>query len=97
MKMDVTDCEVLSLDSGVITCPITQAEVPVVFMTIRIIGQPPINLAVRNPLRLAEDLPKVIERSTVLKGGKFVPEDPDEERFLSEHPSMDEDTDSYDG
>lgn len=85
MKMDVTDCEVLSLDSGVITCPITQNQVPVVFMTIRIIGQPPINLAIRNPLRLADDLPKVIEQSTVLKGGEFVPE----------HPDMDEHLDCY--
>ena len=75
MKMDVTDCEVLSLDSGVITCPITAEKVPALFMTIRIIGQPPINLAIRNPHRLASDLPKVIAQSRVLSGdGEFVPE-----------------------
>jgi hypothetical protein len=49
MIMDVTDCEVLSLDSGVITCPVTQNKVPALFVTIRIIGQPPINLAIRKP------------------------------------------------
>ena len=74
MKMDVTDCEVLSLDSGVITCPLTQDKLPVLFLTIRITGQPPINLAIRNPHRLASDLPKVIGMSSVLNGGKFVPE-----------------------
>lgn len=75
MIMDVTDCEVLSLDSGVITCPVTQNKVPAFFLTIRIIGQPPINLAIRNPHRLASDLPKVIAQSRVLSGdGEFVPE-----------------------
>lgn len=75
MKMDVTDCEVLSLDSGVITCLVTQEKVPALFVTIRIIGQPPINLAIRNPHRLAEDLPVVIAQSRVLSGdGEFVPE-----------------------
>lgn len=75
MKMDVTDCEVLSLDSGVITCPVTRDKVPALFMTIRMIGQPPINLAIRNPHRLASDLPKVIAQSRVLSGdGEFVPE-----------------------
>lgn len=75
MKMDVTDCEVLSLDTGVITCPITAEKVAVLFMTIRMIGQPPINLAIRNPHRLAEDLPVVMAQSRVLSGdGKFVPE-----------------------
>ena len=75
MIMDVTDCEVLSLDSGVIACPITADKVPALFMTIRIIGQPPINLAIRNPHRLAKDLPLVIANSRVLSGdGQFVPE-----------------------
>ena len=75
MIMDVTDCEVLSLDSGVITCPVTQNKVPALFVTIRIIGQPPINLAIRNPHRLAKDLPVVMAQSRVLSGdGTFVPE-----------------------
>ena len=75
MKMDVTDCEVLSLDSGVITCPVTQDKLPVLFLTIRITGQPPINLAIRNPHRLADDLPSVIAQSRVLSGdGEFIPE-----------------------
>jgi hypothetical protein len=77
MKMDVTDPEVLSLDSGVIDCPVPSAKVPVLFMTIRIVGQPPINLAIRNPHRLVEDLPKVIEQSSVLNGGEFIPEHPE--------------------
>lgn len=73
--MDVTDCEVLSLDSGVITCPVTQDKLPVLFLTIRITGQPPINLAIRNPHRLADDLPSVIAQSRVLSGdGEFIPE-----------------------
>lgn len=79
MILDATDCEILSLDSGVITCPITAEEVPVAFVTIRIAGQPPVNLAVRNPHRLVEDLPKVIEQSSVLNGGEFVPEHPEGE------------------
>lgn len=75
MKIDVTDCEVLSLDSGVIDCPMTAEKVPVLFMTIRITGQPSlVNLAIRNPKRLKHDVPIVIRRSTVLNGGKFVPE-----------------------
>lgn len=75
MKLDVTDVEVLSLDTGVIDCPITAEKVAVLFMTIRIIGQPPINLAIRNPHRLASDLPVVIAQSRVLSGdGEFVPE-----------------------
>jgi hypothetical protein len=75
MKMDVTDVEVLSLDSGVITCPLTAEQVPVAFVTIRITGKPsPVNLAIRNPRRLADDLPKVIGMSSVLNGGEFVPE-----------------------
>lgn len=75
MKLDVTDVEVLSLDSGIITCPITAEKVAVLFMTIRMIGQPPINLAIRNPHRLAKDLPVVIAQSRVLSGdGTFVPE-----------------------
>ncbi len=75
MKLDVTDVEVLSLDTGVIDCPITAQKVAVLFMTIRMIGQPPINLAIRNPHRLAKDLPVVIVQSRVLSGdGKFVPE-----------------------
>lgn len=80
MIMDVTDCEVLSLDSGVITCPVTQNKVPALFMTIRMIGQPPINLAIRNPHRLASDLPKVIAQSRVLSGDdEFVPESHEED------------------
>jgi len=74
--MDVTDCEVLSLDSGIITCPITADKVPALFLTIRVIGQPPINLAIRNPHRLAKDLPVVMAQSRVLSGdGQFVPEE----------------------
>ena len=75
MKLDVTDVEILSLDTGVIDCPITAEKVAVLFMTIRMIGQPPINLAIRNPHRLAKDLPVVIAQSRVLSGdGEFVPE-----------------------
>lgn len=78
MSIDVTDCEVLSLDSGVIDCPKTGDEVPVFFVTIRVSHQPsPVNLAIRNPHRLAEDVPKVIRRSAVLNGGEFVPEHPE--------------------
>ncbi len=43
MKLDVTDCEVLSLDSGVIDCPVTQKKLPVLFMTVRITGQGVVN------------------------------------------------------
>jgi len=75
VKFDVTDCSILSLDTGVIACPITTEQVPVLFMTVRITGQSePCNLAIRNPYRLVEDLPGVLERSTVLNGGEFVPE-----------------------
>ena len=75
MKLDVADCQILSLDSGVIDCPIAAEQVPVVFMTVRITGQPePVNLGIRNPHRLIEDLPGVMERSTVLNGGAFTPE-----------------------
>jgi hypothetical protein len=75
MKLDVTDCQILSLDTGVIACPITAEQVPVLFMTVRITSQSePCNLAIRNPHRLAEDLPVVMERSSVLNGGEFVPE-----------------------
>jgi hypothetical protein len=77
MKMDVTDCEVLSVDSGVIDCPVSQKKLPVLFMTIRVTGQGIVNLAIRNPKRLKHDLPIVIRRSTVLNGGKFVPEHPE--------------------
>ncbi len=81
MKLDVTDCQILSLDTGVIACPITAEQVPVLFMTVRITGQPePCNLAIRNPFRLAEDLPTVLERSSVLSGGQFVPEHPEGDR-----------------
>jgi|GEM_PF-3224140 len=74
MKLDVTDCEVLSLDSGVIACPITAEQIPVLFVTVRITGQPtPLNLAIRNPRRLLE-VPDTIAASTVLNGGKFVAE-----------------------
>jgi hypothetical protein len=75
MKLDVTDVEILSLDTGVIDCPITAEKVAVLFMTIRMVGQPPINLAIRNPHRLAKDLPVVMAQSRVLSGdGTFVPE-----------------------
>ncbi len=75
MKLDVTDVEILSLDTGVIDCPITAEKVAVLFMTIRMIGQPPLNLAIRNPHRLAKDLPVVMAQSRVLSGdGTFVPE-----------------------
>ena len=78
MNLNVTDCQILSLDTGIITCPINGEQVPVLFMTVRITGQPdPVNLAIRNPTRLIEDLPGVMERSTVLKGGEFVPEHAD--------------------
>lgn len=80
MKMDVTDCEVLSLDSGVIDCPVTQKKVPVLFMTIRITGQGVVNLAIRNPKRLKYDVPLVFRQSTVLNGGKFVPEHEEDDR-----------------
>ncbi|RCS47671.1 hypothetical protein DTL42_14220 [Bremerella cremea] len=79
MKMPVTDCEVLSLDTGVIDCPTTGEKVPVLFMTVRITGQGIVNLAIRNPRRLKHDVPLVIRRSTVLNGGKFVPEHPEGE------------------
>lgn len=75
MKMDVTTCEVLSCDSGVIDCPITAEDVPALFITVRIAGQPPANLAILNPHRLAEDLPVVMEQSKVLNGGEFIPEE----------------------
>lgn len=75
MKLDVTDCEILSLDTGIIDCPITAEKVAVLFMTIRMIGHPPLNLAIRNPHRLAKDLPVVMAQSRVLSGdGEFVPE-----------------------
>ena len=76
MKLDVTDCEVLALDTGVIDCPTTGEKVPVLFMTIRVTGQSqPVNLAIRNPRRLKYDVPLVIRNSAVLNGGKFVPEE----------------------
>lgn len=75
MKMPVTYCEILSLDSGVADCPINDEPTPVLFVTIRVTGQGIVNLAIRNPLRLADDLPTVIERSSVLNGGEFVPEE----------------------
>jgi hypothetical protein len=79
MKLDVTDCEVLSLDSGVIDCPVKLEQVPVLFMTVRIAGEAvPVNLAIRNPQRLANDLPVVMRQSTVLNGGEFVPEHPED-------------------
>ena len=74
--MGVTYCEVLSLDSGIADCPINDDPIPVLFVTIRVTGQGIVNLAIRNPHRLAEDLPTVIERSSVLNGGEFVPEHP---------------------
>lgn len=81
MKLDVADCQILSLDSGIIDCPITAEQVPVLFMTVRITGQPePVNLGIRNPFRLIEDLPGVMERSTVLNGGEFVPEHAEEDQ-----------------
>lgn len=78
MKLEVSDCEVLSVDSGVIDCPATQKKWPVLFMTVRIAGEGIVNLAIRNPKRLANDLPIVIRRSAVLNGGEFVPEHPEE-------------------
>lgn len=81
MKLDVTDVEILSLDTGVIDCPITAEKVAVLFMTIRMIGQPPLNLAIRNPHRLAKDLPVVMAQSRVLSGdGTFVPEHDEEDQ-----------------
>ena len=81
MKLDVTDVEILSLDTGVIDCPITAEKVAVLFMTIRMIGQPPLNLAIRNPHRLAKDLPVVMAQSRVLSGdGTFVPEHEEEDQ-----------------
>ena len=77
MQMDVSECEVLSLDSGVADCPINDEPIPVLFVTIRVTGQGVVNLAIRNPHRLAEDLPSVIERSAVLNGGEFIPEHPE--------------------
>ncbi len=76
MKMDVTDCELLSVDSGIVDCPITAQKVGVLFLTLRLTGQVlPVNLAIRNPHRLAADVPLVIAQSRVLSGdGKFVPE-----------------------
>lgn len=81
MRLDVCDCEILALDSGVITCPVSQDRVPVLFLTIRTSGHPePVVLGVRNPHRLAEDLPKVIAASRVLSGdGEFVPESHDDD------------------
>lgn len=80
MKMEVTDCEVLSLNSGVITCPITAEQVPTLILTVRVAGRGIVNLAIRNPHRLAEDLPTVIEQSAVLNGGEFVPEHPEDDQ-----------------
>ena len=80
MNIDATACEILSLDSGVIDCPVTAEEVPVLFITVRIAGQPTVNLAIRNPHRLVEDLPKVMEQSSVLNGGEFVPEHKEEDQ-----------------
>lgn len=77
MQMDVSECEVLSLDSGIADCPINDEPTPVLFVTIRVTGQGVVNLAIRNPHRLAEDLPRVIERSAVLNGGEFIPEHPE--------------------
>lgn len=77
MKINITECEILSLDSGVVNCSVTGDKVPVLFMTIRVMGQvKPVNLAIRNPNRLVEDLPSVLEQSTVLNGGRFLPEHP---------------------
>ena len=78
MQLDVSECEVLSLDTGVADCPINDEPIPVLFMTIRVTGQGIVNLAIRNPHRLAEDLPTVIANSRVLSGdGEFVPEHPE--------------------
>ena len=74
MKLDVTVCEILSLDSRVIGCPITTERIPVVFITLRITGESaPVNLAIRNPNRLLE-VPDTIAASAVMNGGEFVPE-----------------------
>lgn len=77
MNLNVTDCEVLALDTGIINCPVTSDRLPVLFVTIRVRGQAePLVLGIRNPRRLAEDLPGVIARSRVLSGdGEFVSEE----------------------
>jgi len=81
MKIDVTECEILSLDSGVVDCSVTAETVPVLFVTIRVKGQgKPVNLAIRNPHRLAGDLPQVIESSALLRGGKFASEHLEDDR-----------------
>lgn len=45
------------VDRGVFICPITVENVAVLLMTIRVTGQTPINPAICNHDRLAEDLP----------------------------------------
>ena len=80
MKVPVTACEILSLDSGVCGCPLMGEQVPVLFVTIRPTDRlSPVVLAIRNPQRLLDDVPKVIERSAVLNGGDFVQEHPEDE------------------
>lgn len=80
MSIASTDCEILSLDSGVCDWLLTGEQVPVILMTVRPTDrQSPTVLAIRNPQRLVEDVPKVIERSAVLNGGEFVPERPEDE------------------
>ena len=75
MKMHCADAQVLSLDSGVVTCTTTAEQIPALIVTVRILGQKgPVNLAIRNPKRLIEDLPVVMAQSSVLNGGEFVPE-----------------------
>lgn len=75
MKMNCADAQVLSLDSGVVNCQTTAEKIPALIVTVRIIGQRgPVNLAIRNPDRLLEDLPVVLAQSAVLNGGQFVPE-----------------------
>ena len=76
MKFPVNACEILSVDSGVCGCPLMGEQVPVIFITVRPTDRlSPVILAIRNPQRLLDDVPKVIERSAVLNGGEFEPEE----------------------
>ena len=75
MKFKCADAQVLSVDSGVVTCMTTAEQIPALIVTVRILGQKgPVNLAICNPKRLIEDLSVVLAQSSVLNGGEFVPE-----------------------
>lgn len=75
-SLNVSDCEVLSIHSGRSNCPLTGKQVPVLLVTIRLVDQAqPINLAIRNPDRLLNDVPAVMSNSSVLNGGEFFSED----------------------